>query len=251
MHGKASQQGKEYYRLPGSHSGIWRQREMEDNWDAHLPSTRQRRHCKLSRLQLQITQVFSSPVIHACWNQRGLCRRLQWDKDYPLSLAICVNFLPKVWIFDHFIFLHKTGPYISVTPKTHSEFQMLFYLLKTDGLRTLHQQQQTGTVCCRRCSLLLHKHAISFETVLGPAVTMVESFRQRVGFSSPDGTGTWKRTLSACRSKCRAWIPRATQWFQHGPLGQESSVPHVGRRWATRPNGTFHLCVFLYFLFLW
>lgn len=64
------------------------------------------------------------------------------------------------------------------------------------------------TLCCRRYSSLMHRHAISFETVQGRPVTMVESFHQRVGFSFSDGSWTWKRTLSACESKHRAWIQR-------------------------------------------
>lgn len=64
------------------------------------------------------------------------------------------------------------------------------------------------TLCYHCRSSLMHRHAISFETVQGCPVTMVESFHQCVGFSFSDGTWTWKKTLSACESKHRARIQR-------------------------------------------
>lgn len=173
-------------------------------------------HRQLSQLQLQITPFSSSPVIHAYQNQREFCRRLRWEKDYPLSLAIYIHFLPKVWIFHPVIFLpfhsaQNGSVFKRYAKKIYSIFQTLLYSRgasrQTDRLRTPHRGQE-ARLCCRRGSSLMPRHAISFETVQGRPVTMVESFHQRVGFSFSDGTRTWKKTLSACESKHRAWIQR-------------------------------------------
>lgn len=55
---------------------------------------------------------------------------LQWEMIYPPGLTICMHFLPKICTFDHFLAiflpftLHKTAPYLSITPKIRA-FQTL------------------------------------------------------------------------------------------------------------------------------
>lgn len=120
------------------------------------------------------------------------------EKDYSFSLAIYINFLLKISGLDHFIVVatrflpfiwHKTIPYLNIMPNVYSLLGACVYIC-CFAKSSFHTAGMSHAFLMFSLNPLMHRHAISFETVQGRPVTMVESFHPCVGFSFSDGPWT-------------------------------------------------------------